>query len=372
MGFRSIQKWASAVFVLVVAACGQLPAFQVGQKTDYGVQASQSIDFTNLDLLFVVDNSGSMAEEQANLARSFDSFIGQFADRNLNFHIGIISTDTTPTSLSGWWTGTRSIGGGCAPAYQGIFNGGPSTLLTKNSSYTFLTPLIPGYVDQFKSNVQLGTCGSGAESGVLSAYNFLAPANLASGGYNEGFVRPDGYLDVIFISDEDESVSSDDTRYVKQFPTQRAARVDNFKNRLLALKPEHPELLRVDAIVAPSQALCPTVYNNAGVSGVGEVYMELANDFNGKTSNICQDFSSDLVNIGTQILTFLTRFPLLQPPVGADVLVKVNGTIVPQDEVNGWVLINESGKYFVEFRGTKVPNNGDQIEITYVPTIPTN
>lgn len=369
MGLRGVQAFIYALFILALSACGELPEFQVGQKSDYGVQSSEPIDFKDLDLLFVVDNSGSMREEQDNLADSFESFISQFSDRDLNFHIGVISTDAT-TGVSGWWQGTTSIGGGCAPAYQGIYNGGMGTLLSKYSAYKFLTPNVPDYVNKFKANVRLGTCGSGAETGILSAYNFFDQSRIGTGGYNEGFIRDDGYLAVIFVSDEDEGVSAADTRYIKQFPTSRATRVNNFKDRILSLKPDRPELIRVDAIVAPSQAECPTVYNNNGVSGVGEVYMQLANEMNGRVSNVCQDFSSQLVNIGTQILTFLTRFPLLQPPENADVEVKVNGTVIPENETNGWVLITEGDKYYVEFRGDAIPNNGDQIEISYVPTRP--
>jgi hypothetical protein len=367
MGFRGISA-LSALSIFVITACGELPGFQVGQKSDYGVQSIEPIDFTDLDILFVVDNSGSMAEEQDNLADSFESFITQFAERDLNFQIGVISTDVT-TGVNGWWQGTQAIGGGCTPAYQGIFNGGPGTLLSKYPAYKYLTPAVPDYINKFKNNVRLGICGTGAETGVLAAHSFLSPEKIGEGGYNEGFIRPDAFLAVIFLSDEDESISSSNTAYVKSNPAMRATRVSSFKERLESIKPERPELLRVDAIVAPSQAECPTVYNSFG-SGVGEVYMELAGLFNGQTSNICQDFSSQLVGIGTQILTFLTRFPLLQPPVGADVEVRVNGSLVPKGEVNGWVLIEESGKYFVEFRGTEIPNNGDQIQITYVPARP--
>ena len=45
------------------------------------------------DLLFVVDNSGSMSEEQENLARSFDTFIHWLTQENVDFHIAITTTD---------------------------------------------------------------------------------------------------------------------------------------------------------------------------------------------------------------------------------------------------------------------------------------
>ena len=50
----------------------------------------------DLDILFVVDNSGSMAGEQASLAANFPSFIGvlQTIEGGLpNVHIGILSSN---------------------------------------------------------------------------------------------------------------------------------------------------------------------------------------------------------------------------------------------------------------------------------------
>src|SRR5688500_11827035 len=47
---------------------------------------------TPADILFVVDNSGSMADEQEILAANFDAFINQIAGAG-NYQIGIVTTD---------------------------------------------------------------------------------------------------------------------------------------------------------------------------------------------------------------------------------------------------------------------------------------
>ncbi|GEM_PF-4448213 len=47
-----------------------------------------------LDLLFVVDNSGSMCQEQDRLSRSFDAFIAPLAD--VDFQLGITTTQLEP------------------------------------------------------------------------------------------------------------------------------------------------------------------------------------------------------------------------------------------------------------------------------------
>src|SRR4051812_46110298 len=44
------------------------------------------------DILFVVDNSGSMSEEQTLLANSFNTFINWVITQKVDFHIAITTT----------------------------------------------------------------------------------------------------------------------------------------------------------------------------------------------------------------------------------------------------------------------------------------
>lgn len=50
-----------------------------------------------LDLLFVVDNSGSMLDDQANLAANMPRLLAPVAAYNLDYHIGVVTTDCTTT-----------------------------------------------------------------------------------------------------------------------------------------------------------------------------------------------------------------------------------------------------------------------------------
>ncbi|QDG51510.1 hypothetical protein FIV42_12370 [Persicimonas caeni] len=45
-----------------------------------------------VDILWVIDNSGSMCQEQEALRDEFDSFIEEFTARNIDFHIGVTTT----------------------------------------------------------------------------------------------------------------------------------------------------------------------------------------------------------------------------------------------------------------------------------------
>ncbi len=50
-------------------------------------------DNRDVDILFVIDNSGSMAEEQARLARNFPAFIAKLDGMGADYRIGITTTD---------------------------------------------------------------------------------------------------------------------------------------------------------------------------------------------------------------------------------------------------------------------------------------
>ena len=54
-------------------------------------EISYELPLGKVDILFVIDNSSSMAKEHRNLARQFDSFLNDL--KNVDYHIGVITTD---------------------------------------------------------------------------------------------------------------------------------------------------------------------------------------------------------------------------------------------------------------------------------------
>ncbi len=66
----------------------------------------QQVRVNTVDLLLVVDNSCSMVEEQANLAENFDSFITYFTEADVDWQLGVTTTDVAQPHFSG-----RLIGG---------------------------------------------------------------------------------------------------------------------------------------------------------------------------------------------------------------------------------------------------------------------
>ena len=166
---------------------------------------------TKVDLLFVIDNSGSMGQEQANLAKQFPKLVDalrrpDLGDRIPNVRIGVVSTDL---GAGNYGLPSCEVQGGDGGKLQNTPRkpgcAGPADAWI---SYSFETDKtnIPGCsgdgVDCVKSSfsciAQLGTEGCGFESPLEAARKALDP------NVNPGFLRKDALLAVVFITDEDD------------------------------------------------------------------------------------------------------------------------------------------------------------------------
>jgi hypothetical protein len=130
-----------------------------------------------IDVLFVIDDSCSMENDQRALAENFDAFFGAFRSYQVDFHLGAVTTDMNDPLRSG-----RLV----AP---------------------FLTPATPDLNTRFSEMVRVGIQGSAIERGLLAAWTALKEP-LASGA-NQGFVRADSDFALVFLGDEDDQSSID-------------------------------------------------------------------------------------------------------------------------------------------------------------------
>lgn len=169
----------------------------------------------DIDILWVIDNSSSMEQEQASLRANFPEFIRvlETIEGGLpNIHMGIISSDvgagrvdpkcydrateTEPEDIDGD-NGILQVKEDC-PALQGgvryiedIATSEDGTERQRN--YT------GNLADQFACMADLGTNGCGFEQHLESVKRALE-----NDEENEGFLRNDAFLAVIFIQDEDD------------------------------------------------------------------------------------------------------------------------------------------------------------------------
>lgn len=169
----------------------------------------------NLDLLFVVDNSGSMKEEQAGLATNFPKFIQvlqQVQGGLPDVHIGVVS--------SNMGAGNNGIQNCSPPGDAGHLLQGPdgTTCAGLDPGAKFISDIAnttggrtqnyTGDLGQlFSCMAQLGTDGCGLEHHLESMRTALDPANA----FNAGFIRKDAFLGIVIIGDEDDCSDKDPT-----------------------------------------------------------------------------------------------------------------------------------------------------------------
>jgi hypothetical protein len=126
-----------------------------------------------VDILFVIDNSGSMSSVQLSLKENAYKFADALSKvAILDYHVGVISTDM------------EKCGSDC-----GRLQGLP----------TFVERTTPDMVEILSDKMQLGIQGSATEMMFSPVMEALSP-NLEQGP-NKGFYRQDAYLAVIMITD---------------------------------------------------------------------------------------------------------------------------------------------------------------------------
>ncbi|MBI5508685.1 MAG: hypothetical protein HY903_08020 [Deltaproteobacteria bacterium] len=171
---------------------------------------------SDTDILFVIDNSGSMQEEQDNVIRNTRLFIDELALSENAYRVGIVTTDAIDEKHPGEDGGrlrmvranqTRLNNAGC-----GI---GPDTsplpyLVRPNLDDPQADAKRCRLVQDFTATVQsLGTGGSGRESGMLSARKALDSRLATIAAHNAGFLRDGADLALIFLSDEEDCAFED-------------------------------------------------------------------------------------------------------------------------------------------------------------------
>ena len=211
---------ALCLLVLSCAAAGGDPPVETNLAA---VSAAGTAGPSNLDLLFLVDNSPDMTAMENKLAAQIPTFIDALAalpDGLPNLHVAVISSDLGAPGDS-----TASIG--CTTAGdQGLFQlGAPSctkTALTPGATYLSNVGGAANYTgtlaDLLTCIMPLGetSCGFGHQLGsiarALGADGAPAPAQ------NAGFLRQDAQLAIVVLSHADDCSAPPSTVLYSNFP----------------------------------------------------------------------------------------------------------------------------------------------------------
>ncbi|MCB1157537.1 MAG: Ig-like domain-containing protein [Leptospiraceae bacterium] len=293
-----------------------------------------------VDFVWVVDNSGSMSQEQASVVNNSVTFFDKLDGKHLDFRLGVITTGNKTSTTDG------------LPTYNGEDLLGTGWTTSSDGAQAF------------KDNVnKAGIKGSGTESGVYYAVKAL-------GGFGDtATVSPRTGAKLIFVilSDEGDQYSS----YAgSAFDTSSNIFVSN-QYKVYSIIGIYDGSVTVSGATIGQPGKCDSntsensVYPQATDSNNSTTtYFNLAAATGGSSSTICAtDYSAILDNIATQAAATSSSYVLSQTPVSSTISVTVNGATVANDASNGWTY-NASTNSIV-FAGTAWPAQGATIVVTY-------
>jgi hypothetical protein len=253
----------------------------------YGQESASKVD-----VLWVIDNSGSMVDKQVNLGRNFQSFIDLFTRGKIDFRIAVTTTDIFGDA--------------------GQLKGSPK----------ILTPTTSGLAAAFANNIKVGVGGSAYEAGLKGAemaldriYEQNQPklAQVEScrqscktdpdpltcqracpGKYPVDFLRPDAWLYVIFVTDDEDRSDGDIRYYWRKFET-----VQGIGN---------------DAAVTTAAIVGRSAQNGCNATE-GKRYTELSALTEGEVGDICDaEFAVTLRKLATSAVGLRRKFALSKAP----------------------------------------------------------
>jgi archaellin len=298
-----------------------------------------------LDVLFVVDNSGSMSSSQTALAQNFPSFIDYFKNKGYDFRIGVTTSDA--------YYGYQFVNSNCSLCNeeQTRFKSGT------NPKVYVIEDTTPNLEDVFAANVHVGINGSGDERAFASFEGALS-SNL-----NAGFHRSDAYLAVVIVSDE-EDFSHNAISMNESYTNPGLHTVTSYKSFLEIFTGGESG---VDFSVSTISILDATCRNSLG-SGrkIGLRYMELADITGGSKNSLCDTFDLVLNNISTAIANqIVAQFQLTRTPVVSSIRVSIDGILISEDASNGWSY--DSVNNLITIQGSVTPQAGAIVTINFDP-----
>lgn len=289
-----------------------LPSVQVDvQKQSDGI----------VDILWVIDDSGSMANQRRTLTENFSRFLEKLLELRVQFHIGVISTNFKD---GGALRGTTKVITNATPDPRGAFL----------QNVTFPA----------QSHSRL-------EQGLRMMELALTEPNLS--GPNAGFLRPNAALAVITVTDEDDGSYGEPAHYTR------------FLRGVKGQGNENLVSFSIMGGTVPDGCYPPgeEIYYG-GLARPAFRYSAVASRTGGIIGSICDSsFETTLVRIAEALDTLRRVFPLSLKADPSTLSVRVNGALVPRDVVNGWQYREETRS--IAFLGNYVPPPGATLRFEY-------
>jgi len=272
------------------------------------------------DVLFVVDDSSSMEDEQTQLAEAFPKFLEYFLGSGLDYHIGVVSTDV--------------------PVDRGKLETGNGEL--------FITDETQNPQDVFQAMAEMGGWGDSYESGMTTSYLALEEQKNY---FNQGYYRDEASLHIIVMSDE----NTWDSHH-------GLITMEEYVNWILGLKPSE-DMVSFNSIV--NQPGCCGNAQNPLAESAGTRYLALTDEIGGIVWDVKDDnWDQVLEQLGMQAAGLSREFFLTELPVPDTIEVRVTEDGVEYQFVEGddWNYSAERNSVtFVEY----IPSPLSDVKISY-------
>jgi hypothetical protein len=275
-----------------------------------------------VDILWVIDDSGSMTNERRTLVGNFSRFVQELLSLQVDFQMGVTSIVAADR---GQLRGTTKV----------------------------ITKTTPNPRAVFEANTTFPTSRSRWEQGLRMTQLGLTSPAIDPGQPNAGFLRPNAALAILVVTNEDDSSFGTTDSYARVFK---------------ALKGKGNENLVSFSVIGgtiPNGCVPPGETGLYGSTADPAVrYAEVATKTGGIIGSICDaSFEQTLIRIAQALNTLKRVFPLTLPPISSSISVTVNGTVIPQDPVNGWQYRADTNS--VVFLGNYVPPPGASVRLRY-------
>ena len=314
-------------------------------------------DNTEVDILWVIDSSLSMAEEQEYLGDNFSSLIAALASSNQDFQTAITTTDICteeiPEDLS-LRACPFAYGGNAQTHLRGSFVG--------DLGRTVLSVADLDLEEKFKEYTNVGTLGSNFEHGLRASE--MAIEKVLS-GENENLLRDDAFLSVIIISDEEDDgvglskfdpflgFNTHEEGYTSYLYTndQLISYLDEIKGQ------GNFSVSTITGTRLENGELCTSQHSSP--SEEGSALIDAATKTGGIVLSICDtDWGESLQNLGYDLNAQISQINLEKEAIESSIKVEVNGV-----EYNNWTFI--TGNNSIKFDPEAIPSPGSNIRISY-------
>ncbi len=316
------------------------------------IDYSRSDEFVQLnpskaDVLWVVDTSCSMEDEQRALVENFPFFIDFFVERRLDFHLAVTSTNIHEERSDG---------------LDGRLSGDPNVITSamEDVEGEFLDRALLGIDDRH-----------GDEKGLEAAYTAIERLGSSD---NRGFHREEAHLAIIVVSDEpymgtpnrptdEDLIGWDDFSFwLDDLKGPTGYRMTDL-SAIVGMGPEgfeDPEPCGRDEEAGGGHG----GQGGGGQFGMGaergDGYLEAAEATGGTWASICEeDWGEMLGRVGLRAAGLMDNFPLLNVPDPETLRVYVGGV-----GTTAWEYRESTNSVrFTTF--ASVPRPGQEVEVTY-------